>query len=757
MILAVLLGVYVLVAVATAVLGRRLGSRVCWLGAVAPAATAAWTTGLLITGPSPAPSLEVAWVPRLDLMLTFRVDGVAALMSLLVAGIGALVFVYCAGYSRSLDGPGRFTATLSAFAAAMLGLVWADNVWTLFVFWELTSITSFLLVGHKDTDPVARAAARRALMVTVGGGLALLAGLVVLVDGVGGASLDELRPIEGTTATVAAALVLLAAATKSAQVPFHVWLPGAMAAPTPVSAYLHSATMVKAGVLLVAITAPALSAVGLWTPLGTTLGLASMIWGGIGALRHHDAKLVLAWGTVSQLGLMIALLSLDDPKATFAAIALLVAHAVFKAALFMVVGEVDVRTGTRDITRLGGLWRSMPLAALAAGVSAASMAGLPLVLGFPAKEAAIEAVLGMTRSHLLVAVTVVVGSVLTVAYTLRLMIGLFGPGPPTPTAPPRPALTAPSVVLAVLSVAAFAVVEPVTGIVRAAASEILPDAGAYSLLRWPGLTAALGVSAGIVAAGAVLGVWLWRRGQIVAPRALGAGVVDHGLDQVVVVARRIAGRIQHGSLPVYLVTMAGCAVAAIVPLALAVDPAVLYAWDHILQPVFAAVAVAAAVGAAAMTRSRLGAALSLGAVGVGVTGLFVVHGAPDLALTQLLVETVIVVAFVVGLGSLTTDFPPTGQVWQRTRVLASVLTGLGVSAALTASAAAPAGVPAAAVTAAAAVTEGGGNNVVNVILTDMRALDTLGEVVVLVVVSVGLLALTRTRGHDDRRTEEGAI
>ena len=222
----------------------------------------------------------------------------------------------------------------------------------MFLFWELTSITSFLLVGFKSYDPAATTAARRALVLTVAGGLALMGGLVLLVDETGTAYISQMEPISGTAASVVAICVMAGAATKSAQFPFHVWLPGAMAAPTPVSAYLHSATMVKAGVLLVGILAPALSDASLWKPIGVTLGLVSMLWGAIGALRHVDAKLILAWGTVSQLGLLIALFSMGSGKATFAATSILVAHAVFKAALFMVVGEIDVRTGTRDVTKL---------------------------------------------------------------------------------------------------------------------------------------------------------------------------------------------------------------------------------------------------------------------------------------------------------------------------------------------------------------------------------------------------------------------
>jgi multicomponent Na+:H+ antiporter subunit A len=267
-------------------------------------------------------------------------------------------------------------------------------------------------------------------VITAGGGLSLLAGFVLFVDAAGTARLSEIGPITGSTANAAAVLILVAAATKSAQFPFHVWLPGAMAAPTPVSAYLHSATMVKAGVILVAVIAPAFQDSDVWKPLGLSFGLATMVWGAVGALRHVDAKLILAWGTVSQLGLLISLLAIGTPKATFAAISILVAHAVFKAALFMVVGEVDVRVGTRNINELSGLRRAMPATFAVALISGASMAGIPPLLGFPAKEAAIEAALGLSGSEFLVVGGLIIGgSVLTVAYTTRLLIGHVRPAP----------------------------------------------------------------------------------------------------------------------------------------------------------------------------------------------------------------------------------------------------------------------------------------------------------------------------------------
>ena len=744
-----LLALHVVVVVVLAVIGRRLGRRSLWLAAVPMAATAVWSATRV--GSSDVITAGFQWVPGLDVAIEFRVDAMGSLLSLLVSGIGALVCVYAYGYfSPSATSIGRFAATLLAFSAAMVGLVWANSVWTLFIFWELTSITSFLLVGFKHADPVARIAARRALVITAAGGLSLLAGFVLFVDAAGTALLSEITPITGSTANAAAILILVAAATKSAQFPFHVWLPGAMAAPTPVSAYLHSATMVKAGVILVAVIAPAFQDTDIWKPLGLSFGLVTMVWGAVGALRHVDAKLILAWGTVSQLGLLITLLAIGTPKATFAAISILVAHAVFKAALFMVVGEVDVRTGTRNINELSGLRRSMPITFVVAVISGASMAGIPPLLGFPAKEAAIEAALGLSGGEFLVVGGLIIGgSVLTVAYTTRLLIGMFGSSAPMvdrDVTPRRPAMSAPEVILASASLLGFVALGWVTGIVRPAVVTVSPKAEVYSLLRWPGLTDAFITSVVVVAVGVVCGALLARRHVVTGPAARGAANVDWLIDGVGRLARQVAGRVQHGSLPLYLATTVIVVCAAAVPFVGQIDADTLYWWDNRAEAVLVLMIVAAAVSATQVS-SRLGAALVLGGVGFSVAGLFVAFGAPDLVLTQLLVETVIVVGFVVGLGRLATTFPAATRLWTAGRVVIAGAMGTAVAVALAGSAGNPVGEAPVRELARTAQDEGGGKNVVNVILTDTRALDTFGEVIVLMVVAVGILTLSTKRGR----------
>ncbi|HSM66518.1 MAG TPA: proton-conducting transporter membrane subunit, partial [Ilumatobacteraceae bacterium] len=368
--------------------GRRAARWALPVAAVVPAVTFGWLVsqaGAVLDGDTP--TVEVEWIPQLALSISLRLDGFGLLMGLIVSGIGVLVLLYSMTYFGRRDDLGRLAGLLVAFAGAMLGIVWADGLLTLFVFWELTSITSFLLIGFDDTNAGARAAATRAFLVTGAGGLAMMAGLIILTIVGDTTTISGLLadPPSGTLTDVALVLVLLGAFTKSAQFPFHFWLPGAMAAPTPVSAYLHSATMVKAGLVVVARFAPAFADEGPWRALVVGAGLASLAIGGIGAMRQQDAKLALAHGTVSQLGFLMVLLGLGTPATTYAGVAMLLAHALFKASLFLSVGVVDHEAGTRDMRRLRGLARALPVAAASIVVAAASMAAIPPTFGFVAK------------------------------------------------------------------------------------------------------------------------------------------------------------------------------------------------------------------------------------------------------------------------------------------------------------------------------------------------------------------------------------
>ena len=371
--------------------GPRLGRRALWVAAVPFVATLTWLAVMMPTVlDGEVVTQSFTWVPQLGLDIDLRLDGFGALFVLLVAGIGCLVLVYAGAYFPPVQsGLGRLIGLLTLFAGAMFGLVVADNLFVLYGFWELTSVCSYFLIGNRSESATARAAALQALLTTGLGALAMLVGFILLAQAAGTAQLSALLadPPSGATVAPALVLVLLGAATKSAQYPFHAWLPGAMVAPTPVSAYLHSATMVKAGIYLVARFSPAFVGITFWRPAVVPIGAATMLFGGLRALRQHDLKLLLAHGTVSQLGFMFLLFGIGTPEAITAGCVLLLAHAAFKATLFMGVGIVDRTTGTRDIRKLPLLGNRWPAVTALVLIGAASMAGLPPLLGFISKEA----------------------------------------------------------------------------------------------------------------------------------------------------------------------------------------------------------------------------------------------------------------------------------------------------------------------------------------------------------------------------------
>ncbi|MCX7621847.1 MAG: proton-conducting transporter membrane subunit, partial [Acidimicrobiales bacterium] len=429
--LSALLGLHVATAAVAVCAGRRLGRRVWLVSGLAPLAVIVWlASNATVVGDGGALGAAAAWVPALGLTFDLRLDAFSALMVVLVSGIGVLVNVYAWRYFGDSDDTPRAAGLLTLFAGSMFGVVVADNLLALFVFWELTSVTSYLLIGLHDADRSARAAAQRALLTTGLGGLAMLGGFVLLGQQAGTFRLSEILTVapSGTVTVVALVLVLAGAFTKSAQYPFHFWLPGAMVAPTPISAYLHSAAMVKAGVYLVARFAPAFAAVGPWRPLVVGVGLVTMVAGGLRALRPFDLKQLLAFGTISQLGFLMVMFGIGKPGATAAGCALLLAHSLFKAALFMVVGIVDHETHTRDLREMPVLGPGWATIRTVAAVSAASMAAVPPLAGFVAKEQAYTALVDGSTVDRFVLVGLVAGSILTVAYSIRFAIALLRPG-----------------------------------------------------------------------------------------------------------------------------------------------------------------------------------------------------------------------------------------------------------------------------------------------------------------------------------------
>ncbi|CAN5442588.1 Na+/H+ antiporter subunit A [soil metagenome] len=761
--LTALLGAHLLAAV-VAVAIPGLGRRAFLVCALAPAAVVVWLAVALpdvIAGG--VVEETVAWVPSLDLTMGLRMDAFSGLMVLLVSGVGVLIFAYAHAYFDSDKADlGRFAATLVLFAGAMLGLVVSDNLLALFVFWELTSVTSYLLIGYKHTSEQARAAALQALLITGAGGLAMLAGFVILGQMAGTYSMAAVLadPPTGGLATAAMLCVLAGVFTKSAQVPFHSWLPGAMAAPTPVSGYLHSATMVKAGVYLAARFAPAfIEATPLVRPVLMAVGLTTMLVGGFRALRQHDLKLILAYGTVSQLGFLIALFGTGSEYAVLAGVAMLLAHGIFKATLFMVVGVIDHATGTRDIRRLDGLHRTMRPLTIIGCVAAASMAGLPPLAGFIAKEAAYEGLLetGGTAAIALL-VGIVTGSVLTFAYSVRFCVGAFADkaeadrpaDPGHDYARPHPVAAAfwlPAGVLAVATVALGLVPALDSSLVGAATVALVPDAHPHELALWHGFNLPLLLSVLTVGVGGALvalrrPVERWQARMPSPPGSLeGYNATLRGIK---LVSTRTTGIVQSGSLPAYLtiILLVGIIAPSVALLtAGSLDLTTARFADSPLQVVAIAVALISAF-AAARSRRRFAAVLALGAVGYSVVALFALHGAPDLAFTQLLIETVGLLVFVLVLKHLPERFEV--HRWRLRKGIRLVLSGgVGIFVAVFALTAAAArrtdGV--ALEYLARSLPEANGRNVVNVILVDFRGMDTLGEITVLAVAGLGIAAL----------------
>ncbi|MFI5841501.1 Na+/H+ antiporter subunit A [Catenuloplanes sp. NPDC051500] len=750
----VLLVIHALVAVVAPALVRALGGRGLYLVALAPAGAAVWAATR--TGRSATETVE--WIPQLGLSLALRLDTLSWLMVLLVGGVGALVLAYCAHYVEDRAEQARHAGLLVAFAGAMLGLVLADDLLLLYVFWELTSVLSYLLIASDPGRRAARRAAMQALLVTTLGGLAMLVGIIMLGAGTGTHRWSQLAqsPPAGTWGTVAVILILAGALAKSAILPFGAWLPAAMAAPTPVSAYLHAAAMVKAGVFLVALLAPAFAGVLAWQLLTVGAGLATLVVAGLAALRQHDLKLLLAYGTVSQLGLLVAVLGAGTRAAALAGLTLVLAHALFKSALFLTVGAIDHATGTRDLRRLSGLGRRLPVLAVAATLAAASMAGAPPLLGFVGKEALFAAFATGEPTDTLVLVALVLGATLTVGYSLRFLWGAFGtrPGVEVPAVhAPGPGLLAAPVLLSALGVVGGLAAPLVESALKPYPQGL--DGVDLHLALWHGLNLPLALTVLVLAGGYAVFRMTRDRAekQRISAGAWGYEQVLRGVDRLAV---ELTGATQRGSLPGYLsvilivlVIIAGTALAAGAPW-----PTAFRIWDSPLQAVAAVAIIAAAVGAVRAQR-RLAAFVLAGAAGYGVSVLFILHGAPDLALTQALVETASIVMAVLVLRRLPATFSARPlRTARRLRIVLGVAVGLAAAGMAFVASGGRTATPISERFADLSVSYGGGSNIVNVILVDIRAWDTMGEISVLVVAATGVASLIFQRTSALRRRAE---
>jgi len=706
-------------------------------------------------------AVSYAWVPTLGINLSFYMDGLSLLFALLISGIGALVLIYSGGYLKGHPQLGRFYAFILIFMASMLGLVLADNTITLFVFWELTSLSSYLLIGFDHKREVARFAALQALLVTALGGLTLLAGLLLLGQIGGSLELSVLLSRSELVRshplyTPILLLILVGAFTKSAQVPFHFWLPNAMEAPTPVSAYLHSATMVKAGVYLIARLSPILGGTEIWMYIVTAVGATTMLLGAYLALQQTDLKRMLAYSTVSALGILTLLLGLGTPPAIKAAMAFLAGHALYKGALFLVAGAVDHETGARDVDRLGGLRQAMPITATAAGLAAFSMAGLPPLFGFIAKEMLYEAAYMSQRALPLLTGAVVLASMVFVA-----VAGIVGIRPfvgKKVTTPKHPHEAPMSLWLGPLLLAVSGLILGVLpasmehSLLAPAIEAVLRQPVTVRLALWHGLNPTIALSAITLVGG--LGMYA------------GQGTLRHAalrlqmtswwgparwygllLDGLNVLAQGQTRLLQSGYLRYYLLIIIATAVGLAGPkLASLGRPPGLSGWQDVrFYELALAGLILLAAAVAIRSRSRLGAVAALGVVGYGVALVYVLFGAPDLAMTQFMVETLTVILFVLVFYHLPRFARLSSGPTRARDALVALTAGTLITTIILFASNVQFHPKISAYFAEHSLALAHGRNIVNVILVDFRGLDTLGEITVLALAGVGVYALLKLR------------
>jgi len=748
----------VLVPVVTERFGRTINT-ICTM--VAPAIALAYIISLIpavFGGEVVVEYLE--WIPAAGLTLSLHLDGLALMFALLILGIGLLIIVYARYYLSKKEAVGRFFAYLILFMTAMLSIVLSNNVLQMWMAWEVTSISSFLLISFWSTKSESRKGARMALTVTAAGGLALLAGLLIIADIVGSyelrvilASGDLIR--ESALYPVILILVLAGAFTKSAQFPFHFWLPHAMAAPTPVSAYLHSATMVKAGIFLLARMYPVLSGTEMWFLIVSMTGLITMLLGAYIALFKHDLKGLLAYSTISHLGLITLLLGLNTPLATVAALFHIMNHAVFKASLFMIAGIIDHESGTRDMRKLGGLWRFMPYTATLAMIAAASMAGVPLLNGFLSKEMFLAETLHSSSLGFLswmMPVLATLAAIFAVAYSMRFIHDVFFNGEPkdlpkTPHEPTRFMKVPIEILVALcLLVGIFPTFMVGDLLASASSSVLMTELPYYSLAIWHGFNIPLLMSAIAIVGGLI--VYAYRshlyRFQAQFQESDEKLIFEGVIQTLVGYAVKAHNGLSNGSLQRYIAALLLFTIAITAVPLIHLNSVATRVPDQPVSGVEITAAIILCLSAIATViyhRKRMIALITLSVVGLIVSIAFARFSAPDLALTQLSVEVVTVILLMLAL-----FFLP-----QKTASESSpsrVVRDLGIAAAIGGLVAT---INYAFITQpmdtisefflANSKIGGGGTNAVNVILVDFRGLDTLGEILVLGVAALGIFNL----------------
>jgi len=744
-------------------LADRMGRSLCALAAALGPAAAL----LLLWLQQPAvfagnvQVVSYAWLPELGLNLSLRLDGLGFLFALMILGIGLLVILYARYYLSKQEPMGRFFAYLLLFMGAMLGVVLSENMLLMLVFWELTSLSSFLLVGFWNGSSDARRGSRMALTVTGGGGLALLAGILLLGNIAGSFELSEVLAAGDTIRShglypITLILILLGVFTKSAQFPFHFWLPQAMAAPTPVSAYLHSATMVKAGVFLLARLYPALAGTEWWFYLVSMTGMATLLFGAIMALFQHDLKGLLAYSTISHLGLITLLFGFNTDLSSVAAVFHIINHATFKASLFMAAGIIDHETGSRDMRRIAGLWKYMPHTAVLAMVAASAMAGVPLLNGFLSKEMFFTETLNQDLLGIfnwMIPTVATLAGVFSVAYSLRFIHDVFFNGEPKdlpkypPHEPPRYMKIPVEILVFLCLLVGMLPAYTVAPLLASAASATLGgEVPYYSLAIWHGFNVPLGMSVVALIGGIIVyacrePLFRWYNGM---PEMDAKELFELLNARLVKSARWLTKLLESGSQQRYVAFLL---LSALILIITALSPMESLSGDVPLTPpdgitvLGMAVLCVMAVLTVVFHRNRLKALMTLSCAGLMVALAFARYSAPDLALTQLSVEVVTIILLVLAL-----FFMP-----DRTPVESSSLRGLrdvllaggtGIVVALLAYAVMTRPYDSiASFFLENSVSGGGGTNVVNVILVDFRGFDTLGEISVLAIAAIGIYGL----------------
>ncbi|MFC0299801.1 Na+/H+ antiporter subunit A [Virgibacillus soli] len=713
------------------------------------------------------------WIPSLHINLTFHLDGLSLLFVLLISGIGSLVVLYSIFYLHTYERLNHFYIYLLIFMTAMLGVVTSDNVFVLYTFWELTSISSFLLIGYWHFKERSRYGALKSMLITVFGGLSMFGGLIFLTILTGTTSIREMianpEPILNSQfLPLILAFILLGAFTKSAQFPFHIWLPDAMEAPTPVSAYLHSATMVKAGLYLIARFSPIFATYEWFFIVVSLVGIITLCWGSYMAVRQTDLKAILAYSTISQLGMIMAMLGFGTEVAIFAAVFHILNHATFKGGLFMIAGIVDHETGTRDIRKLGGLLTFMPISATLALFGTFSMAGIPLPFlnGFYSKEMFFEsAVLLSNETNSFAAFLsnavpylAILGSVFTFVYSMYFLFGVFGGQkkldqlPKKPHEAPIGMLLSPFILVSgVILIGLFPSLFN-QSLLTHAASSISQTVNTMDIKFWHGLNVPFIMSLIVVGIGIILTITrkTWQPIYRLLPGKFSLNkVYDSIIKNVDVFSKRITNFYMTGSLRTYMLIIIGTIVAVTTFIMINTDGFNIK-YDNLASisvlEITVVIAIIIAALATIFTNHKLAVILVTGIVGYGVAILFVIYRAPDLALTQLVIETVSVVLFLLCFYHLPKmqkrDEKPKTKLVNAIIAISfgTLMTIVGISAHSsnwfksisdyfieTAD------------------TIGGGTNIVNVILVDMRGLDTLFEITVLGIAALAIYSLIKLR------------